>query len=76
VDVVSLEGAVMTARIAARTIAEREGRKGKGLQEEVPAEISEQGLAQLKQDLEPWLRLAAGGAFGASSRARTLSVSA
>jgi Flavin containing amine oxidoreductase len=70
VDVVSLEGAVMTARIAARAVARRHGREGRVPLEAVPAEIGEWTLAQLERDLEPWLELATRGAFGAGGRLR------
>lgn len=68
VDVVCLEGAVLTARRAAHAIAEREGAKNKVPEPLVPLEISDQQIGWLKQDLEPWLRLATRGGFGASER--------
>lgn len=68
VDVVCLEGAVLTARRAARAIAEKEGCADKVPEPVVPAEVSDQQVEQLKQDLEPWLRLATRGGFGASAR--------
>jgi hypothetical protein len=73
VDIVSLEGAVITARIAACQIADREiaehHRSIKRVpREEVPAEISEWTLDLLKDDLAPWLHLATRGAFGSRTR--------
>lgn len=74
VDIVSLEGAVMTARIAARHIAEDHGWTGRVPREEEPAEVSQQTLDRLKQSLEPWLRLAARGSFGRSRHPQRIGV--
>jgi len=68
VDVVCLEGAVLTGRRAAHAIAEKEGCKEKVPEPLVPVEISDQKIEWLRQDLEPWLRLATRGGFGASAR--------
>jgi hypothetical protein len=68
VDVVCLEGAVLTGRRAAHAIAEKAGCKDKVPEPLVPAEISDQKIEWLRQDLEPWLRLATRGGFGASAR--------
>ena len=68
VDVVCLEGAVFTARVAARAIAERAGRRDSVSEPDVPAEVSLQQVERLKQELEPWLRLAASRSFGARER--------
>lgn len=70
VDIVSLEGAVMTARIAACAIAEQAGYRGAIPESDAPAEVSDRKLDDLKHELEPWLRLAARGRFGATALAR------
>jgi hypothetical protein len=70
VDIVSLEGAVTTARIAACAIAEQAGHKGAIPESDAPAEVSDRKLGELKRELEPWLRLAARGRFGATALAR------
>lgn len=67
-DIVSLEGAVMTARIAAHQIAENHGRPGRVPPAEEPAEITQSTLELLKDDLGPWLQLATRGAFGSRTR--------
>lgn len=68
VDIVCLEGAVMTARMAACEIAEQAGVKIP--EPNVPAEVSDQTLDELKHVLGPWLRLAARGRFGATELGR------
>jgi Flavin containing amine oxidoreductase len=72
VDVVSLEGAVMTARLAACDIAKHAPGKRDVPDAEVPAEVGDRKINLLKEDLKPWLRLAANGSFGASQRLREL----
>jgi zeta-carotene desaturase len=67
VDVVSLENAVLTARIAARAIATKEGRAERVPRPEVPAEISDAALSQLTAQLDPWLDLATRRVFGPSA---------
>ena len=69
VDIVSLEGAVMTARMAACAIAEQAG-KGEVPEADALAEVSDRTLDELKHVLEPWLRLAARGRFGATALGR------
>jgi hypothetical protein len=66
-DIVCLEGAVMTARMAACAIAEQAGYKGAVPEADAPAEVSDRKLDELKHELEPWLRLAARGRFGATA---------
>jgi len=70
VDIVSLEGAVMTARIAVCAIAEQAGFKAAIPEPNAPAEVGDRALDELKHELEPWLRLAARGNFGATRVAR------
>lgn len=65
VDIVCLEGAVLTARKAAHAVAEHAGARGTVAEAEVPAEVSDRAIARLKQELEPLLRLAARRSFGA-----------
>lgn len=65
VDIVCLEGAVLTARRAARAIAERAGCKERVPEHDVPAEVSARTIELLKRELEPWLRLAARKSFAA-----------
>jgi len=68
VDIVSLEGAVLTARTAAREVAKAAG-LGDGVPEpEIPPEISDADLDRLLYELQPWLQLAARRGFGASRR--------
>jgi hypothetical protein len=69
-DIVCLEGAVMTARMAACAIAEQAGYKGAIPESTIPAEVSDRKLDELKHELEPWLRLAARGRFGATALGR------
>jgi hypothetical protein len=68
VDIVCLEGAVMTARMAACAIARRSGHKNIVSEPEIPAEVSDRSLEQLIHELRPWLELAARRGFGASER--------
>lgn len=72
VDIVSLEGAVLTARISARQIAARHGRADRVPPEDVPPELSDQALGQLKRDLAAWVELASRGAFGAGRHLRKI----
>lgn len=65
VDIVCLEGAVLTARRAARAIAEKAGCRDAVPEPEIPAEVSVRKIELLKQELEPWLRLAARRSFQA-----------
>jgi hypothetical protein len=65
VDIVCLEGAVLTARRAACAIARKVGSEDRVPEPEVPAEVSEPTIASLKQELEPLLRLAVRRSFGA-----------
>ena len=53
---------------AARAIAEKTGRKDAVPEAVVPAEVNDLEVNRLKQDLEPWLRLATRDGFGASAR--------
>jgi flavin-dependent amine oxidoreductase len=65
VDLVCLEGAVLTAIRAADELAEAAGRKGHVPEPVIPAEMTSHEVETLKRDLEPWLRLAFRRAFGA-----------
>jgi hypothetical protein len=71
VDIVCLEGAVMTARTAACAIAESSGHQRRVPRPEIPAEVSDQRLQQLIEELGPWLELARRRGFGASERLDT-----
>jgi hypothetical protein len=72
VNIASLEGAVMTATIAARAIAAKAGREARVPEAAVPAVVSDAEVERLKRDLEPWLRLAVQRRFGASQRLRQI----
>jgi zeta-carotene desaturase len=65
VDIVCLEGAVLTARRAARAVAEKAGCRERVPEPDVPAEVSPRTVELLKRELEPWLRLAARRSFAA-----------
>jgi hypothetical protein len=68
VDIVCLEGAVLTARVAAHEVA-RAARCGHLVPEaEIPPEISDAQLDRMMYELHPWLALAARRGFGASRR--------
>jgi hypothetical protein len=64
VDIVCLEGAVLTARRAACEIARKAGCDGV-TEPEVPAEVDERTITSVMRDLEPLLRLAVRRSFGA-----------
>jgi hypothetical protein len=76
VNIVCLEGAVMTARMAARAIAAQAGREAHVPEPAVPAVVSDADVRRLQRDLEPWLRLAVQRRFGASRRLRRLDLGA
>jgi Flavin containing amine oxidoreductase len=65
VDIVCLEGAVLTARRAACAIARKARCEDAVSEPAVPAEISQRTIEFLKREWEPWLRLAARRALGA-----------
>jgi hypothetical protein len=65
VDIVCLEGAVLTARRAARAIAKKAGCEHLVDDPPSPAEVSQRKIETLKRDWEPWLRLAVRGSLGA-----------
>src|SRR5262249_2553123 len=68
VDIVSLEGAVLTGRVAAREVANKAGCGRLVPEAEIPPEISDAQLDRLLYELQPWLVLAARRGFGASRR--------
>ena len=68
VDIVCLEGAVLTARVAARQVAEKAHCGDRVPEAEIPPEISDAQLDRLLYELQPWLALAARRGFGASRR--------
>jgi flavin-dependent amine oxidoreductase len=68
VDIVCLEGAVLTARVAARDVAQAAGRAHHVPEADIPAEISDANLERLMYELKPWLALAARRGFGAGQR--------
>ena len=65
VDIGCLEGAVLTARRAARAIAKKAGCEHLVDDPPSPAEVSQRKIETLKRDREPWLRLAVRGSLGA-----------
>jgi Flavin containing amine oxidoreductase len=65
VDIVCLEGAVLTARRAARAIARKAGCEDAVDEPTVPAPVSQRTIEFLKREWEPWLRLAVRGSLGA-----------
>ena len=72
VDLVCLEGAVLTARMAARAIADDAGRPEAVPEPEEPAEVSDARLEQQMHELAPWLDLARRRGFGARQRLAAL----
>jgi hypothetical protein len=71
VDIVCLEGAVLTARRAARAIARKAGCESAVEEPAVPAQVNQRTVEFLKREWEPWLRLAVRGALGARLDARS-----
>jgi NAD(P)-binding Rossmann-like domain/Flavin containing amine oxidoreductase len=65
VDIVCLEGAILTARRAARAIAKQAGCEDAVADPPSPAEVNQRLIQILKQDWAPWLRLAVRGSLGA-----------
>jgi zeta-carotene desaturase len=65
VDIVCLEGAILTARRAARAIAKQAGCEDAVADPPSPAEVNQRLIELLKQDWAPWLRLAVRGSLGA-----------
>jgi hypothetical protein len=72
VDIVCLEGSVLTARRAARAIARRAGCESAVEEPAVPAQVNQRTIELLKREWEPWLRLAVRGALGARLDAQSL----
>jgi len=65
VDIVCLEGAVLTARRAARAIAKKVGCEHLVEDPPSPAEVSSRWIEIVRREWEPWLRLAVRGSLGA-----------
>lgn len=72
VDIVCLEGAVLTARRAARAIAKKAGCEDAVEDPPSPAEVSQRTIDILKREWEPWLRLAVRRSLGSRLSAQGL----